>query len=42
MELDRRGAELVFQVLTEREERSALAIANALTRQGLPGGSTRT
>jgi DNA replication protein DnaC len=28
MELDRRGAELLFQVLTEREERSAIAIAN--------------
>jgi DNA replication protein DnaC len=28
MELDRRGAELLFQVLTEREERSALAIAS--------------
>jgi DNA replication protein DnaC len=27
MELDRRGAELLFQVLTEREERSAVAIA---------------
>jgi len=25
MELDRRGAELLFQVLTEREERSAIA-----------------
>jgi len=28
MELDRRGAELLFQVLTEREERSAVAIAS--------------
>jgi len=28
MELDRRSAELLFQVLTEREERSALAIAS--------------
>src|SRR3954462_13734090 len=28
MELDRRGAELLFQVLTEREERSAGAIAS--------------
>jgi hypothetical protein len=27
MELDRHGAELLFQVLTEREERSAIAIA---------------
>lgn len=28
LELDRRGAELLFQVLTEREERSAIAIAS--------------
>jgi DNA replication protein DnaC len=28
MELDRHGAELLFQVLTEREERSAVAIAS--------------
>ena len=28
MDLDRRGAELLFQVLTEREERSAIAIAS--------------
>ena len=28
MELDRRGAELPFQVLTEREEKSAMAIAS--------------
>src|SRR4051794_34271398 len=28
MELDRRGAELLFQVLTEREERFAVAIAS--------------
>ncbi len=28
MELDRRGAELLFQVLTEREERNAVAIAS--------------
>src|SRR6516164_10462842 len=28
MELDKRGAELLFQVLTEREERSAIAIAS--------------
>ena len=27
LQLDRRGAELLFQVLTEREERSAIAIA---------------
>ena len=28
IELDRRGAELLFQVLTEREEKSAVAIAS--------------
>ena len=28
MELDRRGAELLFQVLTEREEQNAVAIAS--------------
>jgi hypothetical protein len=28
LHLDRRGAELLFQVLTEREERSAIAIAS--------------
>jgi len=28
LELDRRGAELLFQVLTEREERTAIAIAS--------------
>ena len=28
MELDRRGAELLFQVLTEREEKTAVAIAS--------------
>jgi len=28
MELDKRGAELLFQVLTEREENSAIAIAS--------------
>ncbi len=27
MELDKRGAELLFQVLTEREEKTAVAIA---------------
>ena len=31
LELDRRGAELLFQVLTEREERSAIAIATRET-----------
>lgn len=28
LELDRRGAELLFQVLTEREERSSVAVAS--------------
>ncbi|MGV9883693.1 ATP-binding protein, partial [Streptomyces sp. NPDC003006] len=28
MELDRRGAELLFQVLTEREEKNSMAIAS--------------
>lgn len=28
MELDRRGAELLFQVLTEREEKRSVAIAS--------------
>jgi DNA replication protein DnaC len=28
MELDRRGAELLFQVLTEREEKASAAIAS--------------
>jgi DNA replication protein DnaC len=28
MELDRRGAELLFQVLTEREETNSIAIAS--------------
>ncbi len=28
MELDKRGAELLFQVLTEREEKTAIAIAS--------------
>lgn len=28
LQLDRRGAELLFQVLTEREERSSIAIAS--------------
>ena len=34
MELDRRGAELLFQVLTEREERSSVAIASNKTFSG--------
>lgn len=29
MELDRRGAELLFQVLTEREEKNSMAIASS-------------
>jgi DNA replication protein DnaC len=37
LELDRRGAELLFQVLTEREERSAIAIAS-----NEPDGWTKT
>lgn len=28
MELDKRGAEMLFQVLTEREERNSIAIAS--------------
>jgi hypothetical protein len=28
MELDRHGAELLFQVLTEREEKNSVAIAS--------------
>jgi DNA replication protein DnaC len=28
MQLDRRGAELLFQVLTEREEKASVAIAS--------------
>jgi DNA replication protein DnaC len=28
MELDRRGAELLFQVLTEREEKNSVAVAS--------------
>ena len=38
MELDRRGAELLFQVLTEREEKASVAIAS----NEWFGGSTRT
>jgi DNA replication protein DnaC len=34
MELDRRGAELLFQVLTEREERASVAIASNLPFSG--------
>ena len=41
MELDRRGAELLFQVLTEREEKNSIAIASndsfsGWTKTGLP------
>jgi DNA replication protein DnaC len=38
MELDRRGAELLFQVLTEREEKASVAIASNESF----GGWTRT
>jgi DNA replication protein DnaC len=38
MELDRRGAELLFQVLIEREEKNSVAIAS----NELFGGWTRT
>jgi len=37
MELDRRDAELLFQFLTEREEKSAIAIAS-----NEPDGWTKT
>ncbi len=44
MELDRRGAELLFQVLTEREEKASVAIASnkpfakrTCSRQHVPG-----
>src|SRR3954452_6731273 len=44
MELDRRGAELLFQVLTEHEERSAVAIASnePFLVPGLAPGRART
>jgi DNA replication protein DnaC len=35
MELDRRGAELLFQVLTEREEKNSVAIASNESCAGL-------
>lgn len=38
MELDRRGAELLFQVLTEREESSRLASARAARAQDTTAG----
>jgi DNA replication protein len=34
MELDRRGAELIFQVLTEREEKNSIAIASNVSFSG--------
>jgi DNA replication protein DnaC len=34
MELDRRGAELLFQVLTEREEKASVAIASSESFSG--------
>ncbi len=34
MELDRRGAELLFQVLTEREEKASVTIAS---NESFPG-----
>ena len=36
MELDRRGAELLFQVLTEREEKASVAIASNESFSGWP------
>jgi DNA replication protein DnaC len=36
MELDRRGAELLFQVLTEREEKNSVAIASNEPQMGGP------
>ncbi len=38
MELDRRGAELLLQVLTEREEKNSVAIASNESS----GGWTKT
>jgi DNA replication protein DnaC len=41
LELDRRGAELLFQVFTEREERASIAIAsNAAFSNGAPSSPT--
>jgi IstB-like ATP binding protein len=40
MALDRRGAELLFQVLTEREERSSVAIASRGGGAGLARGQS--
>ena len=39
MELDRRGAELLFQVLTEREEKASVAIASNESSAAGPGPS---
>lgn len=39
MELDRRGAELLFQVLTEREEKNSVAIAS---NESFPAGPKRS
>ncbi len=36
MELDRRGAELLFQVLTEREEKNSVAVASNESFSGWP------
>jgi DNA replication protein DnaC len=38
MELDKRGAELLFQVLTEREEKNSVAIASNFSDYPLTGG----
>ena len=40
MELDRRGAELLFQVLTEREEKNSIAIASNQSFSGWTDTST--
>lgn len=43
MELDRHGAELLFQVLTEREEKNSVAIAsNEQEHVPAPDGRTKT
>lgn len=39
MELDRWGAELLFQVLTEREEKNSVAVAS---NESFPGARTFT
>jgi hypothetical protein len=40
MELDRRGAELLFQVFTEREERSAIVDRLSFAGQIIETGTT--